>query len=86
MSEQPQGLKDRKLQEYYEELASTYGSKGWAFIISDLEKLHDEANTLNGIESMEGLHFRRGQIDIIKKIVAQPAIVAAAYQMLLDGE
>lgn len=86
MADEQKGLKDRTLQAYYEELGSTYSSKGWAFFIEDLEKLHAAANTLEGIETMEALHFRRGQIDMIRKIAAQPAIAAAAYAALLDGD
>jgi len=80
------GLKDRELQAYYETLGAMYSSKGWALFVDDLDKIHGAANTLEGIESMEALYFRRGQIDIIRKIVAQPAIAAAAYDTLLAGE
>ena len=80
------GLKDRNLQDYYESMGSMYSSKGWAYLTEDLTKIFDEANTLTGIDSMEALHFRRGQIDIIHKIVAQPAVIEAAYQILLDDE
>ena len=80
------GLKDRKLQDYYESMGAMYSSKGWDYLVEDLTKILEEANTLNGVDSMESLHFRRGQIDIIHKIITQPAVIEVAYQTLLDDD
>jgi hypothetical protein len=87
MADNPQaGLKDRNLQGYYEALAETFGTPGWEFLMEDLQKLYDAAHTIEGINTMEELAFRRGQIDIIKLIVAQPAVAAAAYDALLEED
>lgn len=86
MANEQKGLKDRELQTYYEELASMFTSKGWTFFVEDLKKLYDVANAIDGISSMEALNFRLGQRDILAKIAAQPAVVAAAYEDLLEGD
>ena len=86
VDEAQQGLKDRNLQDYYESMLSMFGEKGWKYLTEDLKKLFDAANSLDGIETMEQLHFRRGQIDVIRKIVAQPAIVQNAYDLMLADE
>jgi len=80
------GLKDRELQDYYESLIDMYASKGWAHFTADMQKLFDAANTLDAIDSLEDLHFRRGQIDILRRVVAQPAVMEAAYDELLKAE
>lgn len=83
MAEETQGLKDRNLQKYYEALLALYAMPGWKFVTEDLQKIYDAGNSLEGISSMEELHFRRGQIDILKQIVAQPVVVRAAYDLML---
>lgn len=80
------GLKDRDLQKYYEDLLSMFSSPGWKHFTEDLAKLNLAADTLTGIDTMEQLHFRRGQVDIMKKIVAQPFVTQAAYDQLLAAE
>ena len=83
MTEATQGLKDRDLQKYYEALLAMYSTPGWVYVTEDLQKIYDTGNSLEGIGSMEELHFRRGQIDIIRQIVAQPLVVRAAYDLML---
>lgn len=80
------GLKDRDMQKYYEALIEMFTTPGWEYLTQDLQRLYDAAHTLEGVETMELLHFRRGQIDILKMIAAQPAVIRAAYDMLLEEE
>jgi hypothetical protein len=86
MSEQTAGLKDRDMQKYYEAMLALYSMPGWVYLTEDLQKLYDAGNNLEGIASMEELHYRRGQLNIIKTIVAQPAVVRAAYDNAIDEE
>lgn len=83
MAESQQGLKDRDLQHYYESMLSMFVTPGWKYLTEDLQKLFDAGNSLQDIESMEDLHLRRGQIDMIRKVVAQPEVIRAAYDLLL---
>lgn len=86
MANETKGLKDRDLQKYYEALLALYDMPGWKFLTEDLQKIYDTASTLDGISSLEELHFRRGQINMIKQIVSQPAIVRAAYETHLEDD
>ena len=81
-NEAQQGLKDRDLQHYYESMEELFTTSGWKYLLEDLQKIYETAHTIEGIETLEQLQFRRGQIDILKLIVAQPAIISAAYEML----
>ena len=82
-NEAQQGLKDRDLQKYYEAMLELFSTPGWNYLQEDLTRLLDEGNTLNGIESMEDLHVRRGTVHILKYMLAQPVVVRAAYDTLL---
>ena len=80
------GLKDRNLQDYYESLQTMFATKGWEYLAEDLMALYNAANTLAGIKTQSDLDFRLGQVDILAKITAQPTVVSAAYDMLLEDE
>jgi hypothetical protein len=80
------GLKDRDLQDYYESMKLMFETKGWKYLTEDLVKIHAAANTLAEIATMDALQFRLGQIDILNKVIAQPAVIAGAYEVLLDNE
>ena len=80
------GLKDRNLQDYYESLQAMFVTKGWKYLTEDLVKLHEAANSLDGIEDMKDLYTRIGQRDILTKVIAQPAVISAAYEMLLEDD
>jgi len=84
--EAQQGLKDRDLQDYYESMQRMFETKGWKYLSEDLVKLHEAANTLAGITNMDELQFRLGQLDILNKVIAQPAVISGAYAVLLDDE
>lgn len=87
MADNPQaGLKDRNLQDYYESMESMFATPGWKYLTEDLEKVYAAAHTLEGVETMEQLHYRRGQIDVLKLVVGQPAVISAAYEMLKADE
>jgi hypothetical protein len=83
-AENPQaGLKDRNLQDYYESMQAMFATKGWEYFIEDMRKLFEAADSVETIKNLDDLHFRRGQIDMIKLIVAQPAVIEKAYENLL---
>ena len=87
MDDNPQaGLKDRNMQKYYESMLDMFTTPGWQYLTEDLKRIYDAAHTLEGVETMEQLNHRRGQIDILKLVAAQPAVIRAAYDMLLEDE
>ena len=80
------GLKDRNLQHYYESMQTMFLTKGWEYFVEDMRKLYTAADSIELVKSNEDLHYRRGQIDIIKLVVAQPAVIEKAYENLLADE
>lgn len=86
MSEEQRGLKDRELQRHYEDLLAMYSSPGWERFETSLKELFNTANTLDGVNTEGELKFRRGQMDILHKLIAQPAVTKAAYDALLESD
>ena len=81
-----QGLKDRNLQHYYESMEEMFTTPGWKYLLEDLQRIYEIAHTIEGIETAEQLHYRRGQIDILKLVAGQPAVISAAYEQLKDDD
>ena len=86
MADEQSGLKDRNLQKYYEAMLELFTTLGWQYMLEDMVKIHEAANTLAGIVTQSDLDFRRGQIDILNKVIVQPAVIRGAYDMLLEEE
>ena len=87
MADNPQaGLKDRNLQHYYESMEEMFTTPGWKYLLEDLQRIYEIAHTIEGIETAEQLHYRRGQIDILKLVAGQPAVISAAYEQLKDDD
>ena len=83
---QADGLQDRDLQKYYEELLSMFASEGWKFFVEDLERIKEAAEKIDGITTLEELHNRHGKREILHIILGQPNTISAAYDELLEAE
>ena len=86
MSETPRGLKDQELQKYYEDLLALFEHPGWKSIEAKMRELFEVADSVQGIEGLQRLGFKQGQVDIIKFVITQPGLISAAYDALLDAE
>jgi hypothetical protein len=80
------GLQDRDLQDYYESMIEMFASKGWTYFIQDMQRLFVAADSVQEVDGLQELGFRQGQADMIKLVVSQPAVIDAAYDMLLKAE
>ena len=78
-----QGLKDRDLQDYYESMIEMFSTKGWQYFVEDMQKLFEKADSVQSVNGLQHLGFRQGQVDIIKVVISQPAVVHGAYDELL---
>ena len=56
---------DKELQEYYEERFNMMGTKGYTDLLTDVETMIEERNNLMATQSLEELHFRKGQLDVL---------------------
>ncbi len=74
-----------ELQEYYEETFGTTSSKGWKFLIEDMENLMDNINDISSVSSTDDLFFRKGQLDILNLIVNRKKICEESYNNLVGG-
>jgi hypothetical protein len=53
------------LQKYYENRFGMMATQGWTDLIEDVELMIKSTDTVNGIETKEQLHFRKGELSIM---------------------
>ena len=56
---------DKDLQQYYEARFDMMASQGWKDLMEDVDKMSITYNNLFEVSTIEELHFRRGQIDML---------------------
>lgn len=59
---------DNQLQKYYENMFSMFCSDGWKDLIEDLGKMIAVRNDIDGLNTVEELHFAKGELSIMKWI------------------
>lgn len=82
-----QVLKDAALEDYYQSLFQMYGTAGWTKLQEDFGRMMETHYSLGGIDTLEQLWFRKGQLDIMAQIVNhQPTAEYAYNTQLADQE
>lgn len=56
---------NRELQDYYENRFAMMATPGWQDLLEDLELMLKSTDTIKGVETVEQLHFRKGEISIM---------------------
>ncbi len=77
---------DKELQKYYEELFSTMSTKGWAFLMEDLQKLKASINNITLTTDTQDLFFRKGQLDILDLLLNRKEACEKVYEELSNEE
>lgn len=56
---------NRELQDYYENRFAMMATPGWQDLLEDIELMLSSTDTVKGVETVEQLHFRKGEISIM---------------------
>jgi hypothetical protein len=75
-----------ELQKYYTERLSMMGGQGWADLIEDIQRMIDSTDTLSGVDDLQKLHFRKGEINIMNWLKSLKEISNAAYEDLKHAD
>jgi hypothetical protein len=73
---------DKELQVYYEETFSTMATKGWLFLMEDLEKLKQELENIRTVKDAQSLSYRQGQLDILDLLLNRKKTCEDVYEQL----
>lgn len=73
---------DDKLEQYYRDRFDMLTSQGWKDLIEDIDSMLVSANKLDGIDSEAKLHFRKGEISMMKWFIGIERMSEDAYKEL----
>lgn len=77
--------KDLNLEKHYEEMFSMFSTYGWEYIVGQAESLVRVYSNLDNIRTADELHFRKGQLDILKWIMSMKDQHDLAWKELNNG-
>jgi hypothetical protein len=71
-----------ELQRYYEDRLSMMGDPAWADLMIDVEGMLEATNDISSIQDEKTLHFRRGEISIMRWLLSLQSVSEQAYEEL----
>lgn len=75
---------DIKLQEYYENRLTMMASKGWVDLMEDVETMLVSTNSLSGVEDIQKLYFKKGELSILRWLSTLRDVSSKSYEQLKD--
>ena len=76
---------DKELQKYYENRFDMMAHQGWLDLMEDIQAMLVSTNTLDGVDSPEKLHFRKGELSILNWLLSLKSVSEKAYGELNEG-
>ena len=73
-----------ELKAYYEARFSMCCEKGWKDLVVDVEEMLKATDTLAGVQDEKALHFRKGEISIMRWILSLQRVSEEAYEQLTE--
>lgn len=75
---------DKALQQYYEERFNMMATQGWQDLLEDAHKMIETYDNVSAIETIENLHFKKGQLDILRWLVSLKQTSEEVFKELED--
>jgi len=73
---------DKELQQYYEARFEMMATKGYTDLLTDVEGMIEQSGNLMATKSLEELHFRKGQLDILHWIRTLKKLSEESWEQL----
>lgn len=77
---------NRELQDYYENRFSMMATPGWRDLLEDIDLMLSSTDTVKGVETVEQLHFRKGEVSIMTWIKNLKQSSEEVYEQLQQEE
>jgi hypothetical protein len=77
---------NRELQDYYENRFSMTATQGWQDLLEDIDLMLSSTDTVKGVETVEQLHFRKGEVSIMMWIKNLKQSSEEVYEQLQQEE
>lgn len=73
---------DPVLKRYYENRISMFGTEAWHDLIDDIRTMESSTNDISAIQDEKTLHFRRGELSIMRWLLGLEEMSRAAFDQL----
>ena len=77
---------NRELQDYYENRFSMMATPGWQDLLEDIDLMLSSTDTVKGVETVEQLHFRKGEVSIMTWLKNLKQSSEEVYEQLQQEE
>jgi len=77
---------NRELQDYYENRFSMTATQGWRDLLEDIDLMLSSTDTVKGVETVEQLHFRKGEVSIMTWLKNLKQSIEEVYEQLQQEE
>ena len=71
-----------ELQRYYEDRLLMFSEKAWKDLVEDVKEMEKATNDLNAVQDEKTLHFRRGELSIMRWILSLEDVTSDSYEQL----
>jgi len=75
---------NKQIQKYYEDRFSMMATQGWKDLIEDLETMLASTDNLSGVNTIEQLHFKKGEVSIMNWLKNLRDASAEVYEKLQE--
>jgi len=72
------------LQKYYENRMDMMSGEAWTDLMEDVQNMFDATNDVSAIQDEKTLHFRRGELSIMRWLLNLKGMSETAYQQQKD--
>jgi hypothetical protein len=76
----------KEIQKYYEDRFAMMATQGWKDLIEDVETMLVATDNLGGINTVEQLHFRKGEVSVMNWIKNLRDASGEVYERLQEEE
>jgi hypothetical protein len=79
-------LKDKELEQQYQEIFKTTGTAGWDLIVTEVKELGQGISDIRTVQDMDDLRYRQGMLNVIDRIVGYRDVIKEQYDAQLKQE
>jgi hypothetical protein len=70
---------EEKLEKYYNDRFSMMGEQGWVDLMEDVDLMIKSTNSLDGVETVEKLQFKKGELNILNWLKSLREVSIKSY-------
>lgn len=77
---------DKELEKYYESRFDMMATQGWKDLVEDAKKMLETYEDIRPLQTVEDLHFAKGQLDILNWLINLKKVSEDAFEELSDAK